>query len=34
MTQADLHCVGSPTIDADLMAAADVREGERGQLVE
>jgi hypothetical protein len=29
VTQADLHYVGSLTIDADLMAAADVREGER-----
>jgi aspartate 1-decarboxylase len=34
VTQADLHYVGSLTIDADLMAAADIREGERVQVVD
>ena len=29
VTQADLHYVGSVTIDADLMVAADLLEGER-----
>jgi aspartate 1-decarboxylase len=34
VTQADLHYVGSLTIDADLMTAADIREGERVQVVD
>ncbi|BBG04334.1 aspartate 1-decarboxylase [Pseudonocardia saturnea] len=34
VTQADLHYVGSITIDADLMAAADLREGELVQVVD
>ncbi|MFC0531308.1 aspartate 1-decarboxylase [Phytohabitans kaempferiae] len=34
VTQADLHYVGSLTIDEDLMKAADIREGERIQLVD
>ena len=34
VTQADLHYVGSLTIDADLMAAADIVEGERVQVVD
>jgi aspartate 1-decarboxylase len=34
VTQADLHYVGSLTIDADLMAAADIVEGERVQIVD
>jgi len=34
VTQADLHYVGSLTIDADLMAAADIHEGERVQVVD
>ncbi|MBE8521982.1 aspartate 1-decarboxylase [Amycolatopsis sp. H6(2020)] len=34
VTQADLHYVGSLTIDADLMAAADIVEGEKVQVVD
>ncbi|GGT96872.1 MULTISPECIES: aspartate 1-decarboxylase [Actinomadura] len=34
VTQADLHYVGSLTIDADLMAAADIVEGEQVHLVD
>lgn len=34
MTQADLHYVGSCTIDADLMDAADIREGEQIDVVD
>ncbi|MEV6345840.1 aspartate 1-decarboxylase [Actinoplanes sp. NPDC051851] len=34
VTQADLHYVGSLTIDADLMKAADICEGERVQVVD
>ncbi|MFY1638090.1 aspartate 1-decarboxylase [Solwaraspora sp. WMMB335] len=34
VTQADLHYVGSLTVDADLMAAADIRAGERIQVVD
>ena len=34
VTQADLHYVGSLTIDAELMAAADIVEGERVQVVD
>lgn len=34
VTQADLHYVGSLTIDADLMAAADIHEGEQVQVVD
>ena len=34
VTQADLHYVGSLTIDADLMAAADIVEGEQVQVVD
>ncbi|MFI5844975.1 aspartate 1-decarboxylase [Catenuloplanes sp. NPDC051500] len=34
VTQADLHYVGSLTIDADLMRAADIVEGERVQVVD
>jgi aspartate 1-decarboxylase len=34
VTQADLHYVGSLTIDADLMKAADIVEGERVQVVD
>ena len=34
VTQADLHYVGSLTIDADLMAAADIVEGEQVQIVD
>lgn len=34
VTQADLHYVGSCTIDADLMAAADIYEGEKIQVVD
>lgn len=34
VTQADLHYVGSLTIDRNLMAAADIREGERVQVVD
>nr|WP_042191306.1 aspartate 1-decarboxylase [Kibdelosporangium sp. MJ126-NF4]CEL19981.1 Aspartate 1-decarboxylase [Kibdelosporangium sp. MJ126-NF4]CTQ97205.1 Aspartate 1-decarboxylase (EC 4.1.1.11) [Kibdelosporangium sp. MJ126-NF4] len=34
VTQADLHYVGSLTIDEDLMKAADIREGERVQVVD
>jgi aspartate 1-decarboxylase len=34
VTQADLHYVGSLTIDEELMRAADIREGERVQVVD
>src|SRR6201991_3838674 len=34
VTQADLHYVGSVTIDADLMDAADLLEGEQGTIVD
>jgi len=34
VTQADLHYVGSLTIDADLMKAADIVEGEQVQVVD
>ena len=34
VTQADLHYVGSVTIDADLMAAADLLEGEQVSIVD
>lgn len=34
VTQADLHYVGSLTIDEELMKAADIREGERVQVVD
>ncbi|ONH23631.1 aspartate 1-decarboxylase [Pseudofrankia asymbiotica] len=34
VTQADLHYVGSITIDEDLMAAADVLEGEQVHVVD
>lgn len=34
VTQADLHYIGSVTIDADLMAAADVLEGEQVTIVD
>jgi aspartate 1-decarboxylase len=34
VTQADLHYVGSLTIDAELMAAADIVEGEKVQVVD
>ncbi|MFG1791121.1 aspartate 1-decarboxylase [Nocardia altamirensis] len=34
VTQADLHYVGSITIDADLMRASDLVEGERVQVVD
>lgn len=34
VTQANLHYVGSLTIDADLMAAADIVEGEQVQVVD
>jgi aspartate 1-decarboxylase len=34
VTQADLHYVGSLTIDADLMAAADLVEGEQVHVVD
>ena len=34
VTQADLHYVGSITIDADLMAAADLVEGEQVSVVD
>ncbi|MDQ4116094.1 MAG: aspartate 1-decarboxylase [Actinomycetota bacterium] len=34
VTQADLHYVGSVTIDADLMAAADLLEGEQVTIVD
>ena len=34
VTQADLHYVGSLTIDADLMKAADIVEGELVQVVD
>ena len=34
MTQADLHYVGSVTIDADLMDAADLLEGEQVTIVD
>ncbi|MFJ8279210.1 aspartate 1-decarboxylase [Streptomyces griseoviridis] len=34
VTQADLHYVGSLTIDQDLMDAADIVEGERVQVVD
>ncbi|HEV2782400.1 MAG TPA: aspartate 1-decarboxylase [Actinophytocola sp.] len=34
VTQADLHYVGSLTIDADLLKAADIVEGERVQVVD
>jgi aspartate 1-decarboxylase len=34
VTQADLHYVGSVTIDADLMAAADLLPGEQVQIVD
>ncbi|MFD1052287.1 aspartate 1-decarboxylase, partial [Kibdelosporangium lantanae] len=34
VTQADLHYVGSLTIDEELMTAADIREGERVQVVD
>ncbi|GAA1862591.1 aspartate 1-decarboxylase [Actinomadura bangladeshensis] len=33
VTQADLHYVGSPTIGADLTAAADIVEGEQVHVV-
>ena len=34
VTQADLHYVGSITIDAELMAAADIAEGEQVHVVD
>jgi aspartate 1-decarboxylase len=34
VTQADLHYVGSITIDADLMLAADILEGEQVDVVD
>src|SRR4030081_2798933 len=34
VTQADLHYVGSLTIDANLMKAANIVEGERVQIVD
>ncbi|MFI6512257.1 aspartate 1-decarboxylase [Streptosporangium sp. NPDC050855] len=34
VTQADLHYVGSLTIDAELMAAADIVEGEQVHIVD
>lgn len=34
VTQADLHYVGSVTIDADLMEAADLLEGEQVTIVD
>jgi aspartate 1-decarboxylase len=34
VTQADLHYVGSLTIDADLMRAADIVEGEQVEVVD
>lgn len=34
VTQADLHYVGSITIDADLMASADIVEGEQVHVVD
>lgn len=34
VTQADLHYVGSITIDADLMAAADIVDGEQVHVVD
>lgn len=34
VTQADLHYVGSITIDADLMASADIIEGEQVHVVD
>ena len=34
VTQADLHYVGSVTIDADLMDAADLLEGEQVTIVD
>lgn len=34
VTQADLHYVGSITIDQDLMRAADIREGEQVDVVD
>ncbi|MGC5014303.1 aspartate 1-decarboxylase [Streptosporangium sp. DT93] len=34
VTQADLHYVGSLTIDAELMAAADIAEGEQVHVVD
>ena len=34
VTQADLHYVGSVTIDADLMSAADLLEGEQVAIVD
>ena len=34
VTQADLHYVGSCTIDADLMEAADILEGEQIDIVD
>ena len=34
VTQADLHYVGSITIDADLMAAADLVDGDQVQVVD
>ncbi|AWB83882.1 aspartate 1-decarboxylase [Corynebacterium liangguodongii] len=34
VTQADLHYVGSCTIDADLMEAADIYEGEQVDIVD
>jgi aspartate 1-decarboxylase len=34
VTQADLHYVGSITIDAELMAAADLRDGDQVQVVD
>lgn len=34
VTQADLHYVGSLTIDEELMKAADIRAGERVQVVD
>ena len=34
VTQADLHYVGSVTVDADLMDAADLLEGEQVTIVD
>ncbi|MEU3274375.1 aspartate 1-decarboxylase [Saccharomonospora sp. NPDC006951] len=34
VTQADLHYVGSLTVDSDLLAAADIVEGEQVQVVD
>ncbi|GAB3848349.1 aspartate 1-decarboxylase [Nesterenkonia populi] len=34
VTQADLHYVGSVTVDADLLEAADIVDGERVQIVD